>query len=148
MDQNDKIIEGVLFSPVKKINHENGDLFHIIRNFDKGFSGFGEVYVSTINYSEIKAWKKHVEMTVNMVVPCGRVKMIIFDDRPHSTTYGLFNEFIMSIDNYFRLTIPPNLLYGFMGLDKTINMIINVANIPHNPNEQINYNKNYLNYNW
>jgi dTDP-4-dehydrorhamnose 3,5-epimerase len=148
MDKNEIIIKGILFSPVKKINHQNGDLYHIIRNFDKGFDGFGEAYISTINYKEIKAWKRHVEMTANMVVPQGRVKMIIFDDRPGSVTNGLFNEFIMSVDNYCRLTIPPNLLYGFMGLDKTVNMIINVANIPHNPHEQINYEKNHLKYNW
>ena len=37
MDENEIIIQGVLFSPVKKINHENGDLFHIVRNFDEGF---------------------------------------------------------------------------------------------------------------
>ena len=148
MDENEIIIQGVLFSPVKKINHENGDLFHIVRNFDEGFDGFGEAYISTIKYNEIKAWKRHLQMTANMVVPCGSVKMIIFDDRPESITNGIFNEYILSIDNYYRLTIPPNLLYGFMGLDKTMNMIINVANIPHNPKEQKNYKKDYLNYNW
>ena len=148
MDKNEIIIQGILFSPVKKINHENGDLFHIIRNFDEGYNGFGEAYISTIKYNKIKAWKRHFQMTANMVVPHGRVKMIIFDDRPQSITKGIFNEFILSNDNYFRLTIPPNLLYGFMGLDRNVNMIINVANISHNPKEQINYSKDYLKYNW
>ena len=148
MDNNEIKIQGVLFSPVKKINHDNGNLLHIIRNFDEGFDGFGEAYISTINYNKIKAWKKHVKMTTNMVVPIGKVKMIIFDDRPGSLTNGVFNEYIMSINNYCRLTIPPNLLYGFMGLDKSVNMIINVASISHDPNEQINYEKNHLKYNW
>ena len=93
MDKNEIIIQGILFSPVKKIYHENGDLFHIIRNFDEGFNGFGEAYISTIKYNEIKAWKRHIKMTANMVVPHGIVKMIIFDDRPQSTTNGIFNEF-------------------------------------------------------
>lgn len=148
MDKNEIIIQGILLSPVKKINHENGDLFHIIRNFDEGFNGFGEAYISTIKHNEIKAWKRHIKMTANMVVPHGIVKMIIFDDRPQSTTNGVFNEFILSVDNYYRLTIPPNLVYGFMGLDKNINMIINVASISHDPKEQINYSKDYLKYNW
>ena len=77
MDENQIIIQGVLFSPVKKINHENGDLFHIIRNFDEGFDVFGEAYISTIKHNEIKAWKRHFQMTANMVVPQGRVKIII-----------------------------------------------------------------------
>jgi len=148
MDENEKLIEGIIFSPVKKIGHQYGDLFHIIRNFDEGFCGFGEAYISTIKYNKIKAWKRHLNMTANMVVPLGRVKMIVYDDRPGSSTNGLFNEFVLANDNYYRLTIPPNLVYGFTGLDKEINMIINVANVPHDPNEQVNYEIDYVNYNW
>lgn len=148
MDENEIIIQGVLFSPVKKINHENGDLFHIIRNFDEGFNGFGEAYISTIKYNEIKAWKRHFQMTANIVVPQGRVKMVIFDDRPESITNGIFNEYVLSIENYCRLTIPPNLWYGFQGLSKGINMLINVADIPHNPEEQVNKEVSFIEYKW
>ena len=148
MDENKIIIEGILLNPVKKISHDNGDLFHIIRNYDKGYEGFGEAYISTVKYNEIKAWKKHTKMTANMVVPIGKVKMIVFDERPDSKTNGIFNEYELSLDNYYRLTIPPNLIYGFMGLDETLNMLINVTSIPHDPREQINFKKDYLNYNW
>ena len=139
--KNKIIIEGILLNPVKKISHDNGDLFHIIRNYDKGYEGFGEAYISTVKYNEIKAWKKHTKMTANMVVPIGKVKMIVFDERPDSKTNGIFNEYELSLDNYYRLTIPPNLIYGFMGLDETLNMIINVTSIPHDPREQINFKK-------
>jgi len=148
MGENEKLIDGVLFSSVNKINHENGDLFHIIRNFDQGFEDFGEAYISYIKYNNIKAWKRHFQMTSNMVVPFGAVKFVVFDDRLKSSTQGMFNEFILSPENYFRLTIPPNLLYGFKGLDESINMIINIANIPHDPKEQINYKKDFINYKW
>ena len=148
MDKNETIIQGVLFSPVKRISHKYGDLFHIVRNFDNGFCGFGEAYISTIKYNEVKAWKRHFQMTANMVVPSGRVKIIIFDDRSGSITNGVFNEYILCVDNYYRLTIPPNLLYGFKGLDETTNMIINVANIPHDPEEQKNYEKDFIKYHW
>lgn len=148
MGKNEKLIEGILFSPSKIINHENGDIFHIIRNFDEGYKSFGEAYISNIKYKEIKGWKRHFQMTSNMVVPIGIVKIVVFDDRSKSSTFGLFNEFILSPENYFRLTIPPNLLYGFKGLDKSINMIINIADIPHDPTEQINYKKDFIDYKW
>ena len=148
MDKNQKIIEGVLFSPLKKITHQKGDLFHVIRNFDEGYNGFGEAYISTIKHKETKAWKRHFQMTSNFVVPHGKVKIVIFDDRKESPTKGIFNEYILSIDNYLRLTIPPNLIYGFMGIDKSLNMVINIADIPHMPDEQINYDQDFLKYKW
>ncbi len=148
MDKNKILIEGILYSPAKIIDHDSGDIFHIIRNFDDGFEGFGEVYISNIEYNKIKAWKRHFQMTSNMVVPLGIVKIVIYDDRPNSLTHGLFNEFILSPFNYYRLTIPPKLLYGFKGLENSVNMIINVADVPHDPVEQINYKNDYLNYKW
>jgi len=141
-------IKGVLQTPLKKIFNEKGNLFHIIRNFDNGFNGFGEVYISTVKYEVVKAWKKHFKMTSNFVVPVGKIKLVIFDDRENSTTKGMLNEFILSVDNYYRLTIPPNLWYGFKGLDEGLNMLINVANIPHDPLEQTNETLSYLNYKW
>jgi len=148
MDENEIVVEGVLISPVKRIKHEKGDIFHVIRNYDKGFNGFGEAYISSINYNEIKAWKRHYKITSNMVVPFGIVKVVVFDDRPNSSTKGVLNEYILSPENYSRLTIPPNLLYGFKGIDKLMNMIINIADIPHDPIEQINYNIDFVKYKW
>lgn len=148
MGENQIEIQGVLLSPVKKVNHEKGDIFHIMRSFDEGYNGFGEVYISNIKFHQIKAWKRHLKMTSNMVVPIGAVKIVIFDDRPDSETKGIFNEFILSINDYSRLTIPPNVLYGFTGLEDGANMIINVADISHDPKEQINYSKDYVKYNW
>ena len=100
MDKNEITIKGVLYSPVKKIDLDNGDLFHIIRNFDEGFSGFGEAYISTINPNEIKAWKRHFQMTANMVVPQGRVKMIIFDDEHYITIILNFKYILLLTTQY------------------------------------------------
>ena len=46
----DKIgVEGVLLTPLKRIHHPKGDVFHGMKKSDAGFSGFGEAYFSTIN---------------------------------------------------------------------------------------------------
>ena len=143
-----KTIAGIIHSPLKIIEHPNGDLYHIMRNFDNGFTGFGEVYISTINYGSIKAWKKHFLMTCNFVVPVGSVKMVVCDRREGSVTFDLVNEFILSRDNYFRLTVPPGLWYGFSGLTAGENMIINLADITHDPAEQVNVGNEEININY
>lgn len=143
------LIEGILISELKIINHEKGNIFHVIRNFDNGFVDFGEAYISFINLNEIKAWKKHLNMTCNFIVPNGKILIVLCDFRKKSDTFGKINEFIISPENYFRLTVPPGICYGFKGLSKN-NMLINIADIVHDPKEQINYTSKEvnINYNW
>lgn len=148
MDQLNATIEGVIETPLKIIHNDKGDLYHIMRNFDNGFEGFGEVYISTVKSGEIKAWKKHTRMTSNIVVPMGKVKLVIFDDRMDSDTRGSIKEFILSLDNYKRITIPPGLWYGFSGMGEDVNMLVNVANLPHDALEQTTKEIEFVNYNW
>ena len=64
-------IEGVILTPLNKICHPKGDVFHGMKKSDVGFVGFGEAYFSTVNYTEIKGWNRHKRMTLNLVVPVG-----------------------------------------------------------------------------
>ena len=49
---------------LKKINLNDGNVFHFLKNREKSFSKFGEAYFSFIKYKKIKAWKKHNKMTI------------------------------------------------------------------------------------
>ena len=63
------MIEDVVLTPLKIIDAPDGRVFHAIKNIDPGFDDFGEAYFSEINSKKIKAWKRHREMTLNLVVP-------------------------------------------------------------------------------
>ena len=129
------MIEGIIVTPLKKIYHTQGDVYHAMKKSDPGFDGFGEAYFSTIKQGEIKAWKKHTQMTLNLVVPIGEIKFVIYDDRDGSKTRDDFFEIVLSPGDYKRLTISPNLWIGFQGLGKGLNLLLNLANIEHDPDE-------------
>jgi dTDP-4-dehydrorhamnose 3,5-epimerase len=129
------IISGLIITPLKKIANPKGDIFHGIKKSDFGYNGFGEVYFSTINYNDIKPWKKHKKMTINFVVPVGEIQVVVYDDRENSSTKGKFNSFVFSINNYNRITIPPDVWVAFRGLSKELNLLLNIANIEHDPDE-------------
>ena len=74
-------------------------------------------------------------MTMNLLVPFGTVKFVFFDDRKYSNTKGNFFEYILSQENYYRLTVSPNIWFAFMGLDKEDSLILNLSNTLHNDNE-------------
>lgn len=127
-------IHDLLLTPEKQIETPKGDIFHAIKSNSAGYKSFGEAYFSFTYKSEIKAWKKHNDMTLNLVVPVGKLKFVIYDPRKNSPTYGQFDEIILSPDNYQRLTVPPGVWCGFQGLGK-LNMLLNVADMLHDPNE-------------
>jgi dTDP-4-dehydrorhamnose 3,5-epimerase len=140
-------MDGVTLTPLKIIPHPSGDVLHGMKSSEDSFSGFGEAYFSTINQGDIKGWKKHSKMTLNLVVPKGEIQFVIFDDRDKSTTQGKFVSIFLSLQNYQRLTVSPGLWVGFKGLSLE-NILLNIASIEHNPTEAINMPLNFLDFNW
>jgi dTDP-4-dehydrorhamnose 3,5-epimerase len=129
------LIAGVrIFSP-SIIQNSDGDVMHVIRSNSDGFNGFGEAYFSMVRYGGIKAWKMHRKMTLNLVVPLGSIRFVIYDDRITSPTRGQKIVVDLSSDFYRRLVIEPCLWVGFMGRGVGNNMLLNVADMAHDPRE-------------
>ncbi|MCB1160676.1 MAG: dTDP-4-dehydrorhamnose 3,5-epimerase family protein [Leptospiraceae bacterium] len=130
-------IDGILLTPLKIIPGEMGNVLHAMKKTDPGFSGFGEAYFSTVEKGKIKGWKKHLEMTLNLVVISGIIKFIAYDDREDSKTMGEFGSVELSRNNYYRLTVPPKIWLSFSGIGEE-NILLNIANLLHDPKEANN----------
>lgn len=141
-------ISGLILSSLKQIYHPKGNVFHGIKKSDVGFIDFGEAYFSSIKKNEIKSWKLHTKMTLNLIVPVGAIRFVIFDDRENSPSIGKFAELILSRDNYKRLTVPPKLWLAFQGFDENLNLLLNITDIEHDPGEIIRKDLNEIKYNW
>lgn len=128
-------IEGVVLTPLKQIFHPKGDVMHAMKSSDVGFAGFGEAYFSTIHFRDIKPWKKHLKMRLNFVVPVGEIRFVIYDDRENSSTKGVFFDVNLSSENYKRVTIPEGLWVAFEGVGEDLNLLLNIADLEHDPNE-------------
>ena len=129
-------IHDLLITPQKIIKVDEGDVFHGLKSNDLSYKGFGEAYFSSINPNSIKSWKRHNVMTLNLIVIIGKIRFVIFDDRNGSTSKDSVNEIILGPDiNYSRLTIPPGLWVAFQCLSDSKSLLLNVADIEHDPNE-------------
>ena len=135
-------MDGVIVTPLKQIHNPKGDIFHAMKKSDDGFDGFGEAYFSTIHKNDIKGWKKHNEMTLNLIVPIGEIEFIVYNENTKE-----FFSVELSRDNYQRLTVRPNLWMAFRGL-KENSMLLNLASIEHDPNESINVELSEIKYEW
>ena len=144
------MIEGIKITPLKQIKDSRGKIMHMLRSDSPIFENFGEIYFSTVNPKIIKAWHLHKEATLNYCCVYGEVKLVLYDDREQSKTFGKYQELFLSIENYSLITIPPNIWNGFKGLNKGHSIIANCLNLPHNEKEMVRFdiNDNRFNYRW
>lgn len=131
------MIKGIQQIPLKQMADERGKVMHMLRINDPHFRQFGEIYFSQINPGFIKAWKFHKNMTINIAVPVGRIKVVAYDDRDGSSTRHEVVEYVCGEDDYKLLIIPPKIWYGFECLSSDVAIIANCATIAHCPSESI-----------
>jgi len=129
------VIDGILVTVLKRIAHAKGDVLHGIKCSDAGFVGFGEAYFSTVIGAQVKGWKRHRRVTLNLVVPVGRIRFVLHDDRDGSATCGQFQEVTLGDSLYARLTVPPNLWLAFQGAHSQPSLLLNVIDEEHDPAE-------------
>jgi dTDP-4-dehydrorhamnose 3,5-epimerase len=142
------MIDGVIVTPLKIIDVAAGNVLHVMKSNEPGYMGFGEAYFSTIIPGQIKAWKRHKQMTLNLAVPAGMIRFVIYDDRDGSPRIGQFQEITISRNNYTRLTVPPMVWIGFQCIGKETAMLLNIASIPHDPKEADKVEINKVKFDW
>lgn len=129
-------MEGVKLYPLKRIPNPKGDILHALKCTDDGYAGFGEAYFTHVNYGEVKGWKRHNRVRLNLVVVSGKIKFVIYDDRKESSTFGEFCEIVLSPeDNYQRLTLEPGLWMAFRGVSKNPAILMDIIPELHDDGE-------------
>jgi dTDP-4-dehydrorhamnose 3,5-epimerase len=129
----DRLPEGFELKPLRRIPDERGTIFHMLRSTDSHFRQFGEIYFTTVYRGVIKGWHRHREMTLNYACIEGRVKLVVFDDRPESATRGALAEAYLGPDLYSLAIIPPDLWNGFKGMSEPHAIVANCCTHPHDP---------------
>jgi len=142
------MLSGMIKTELSIIEADSGSVYHGLKNTDKGFKEFGEVYFSSVKKDVIKAWKLHKEMTLNLVVPVGEVLFSFIDVREESNTFNKTFKINISQKPYCRLTVPPGIWFGFKGISDGLNLICNVADIPHDPDEMVRKKINEIDMDW
>lgn len=127
--------ENVLLTRQKIIPTQGGSVMHAMKLSDPGSKEFGEAYFSTVEYGFVKGWKRHNKMTLNLLVPMGKIRFVLCNDEVPEGGDGRFKQFVLSPLNYYRLTVPPMIWLAFQGLEKGTSLLLNVADIPHDPLE-------------
>ncbi|HBG47488.1 MAG TPA: dTDP-4-dehydrorhamnose 3,5-epimerase [Deltaproteobacteria bacterium] len=144
------MIEGLRTELLGQFADHRGRVMHMLRNDSPMFEGFGEIYFSIVNPGKVKAWKRHLRMTQHFAVPVGRIRLVVYDGREGSPTFGSIEVIETGEVDYMLIRIPPLLWYGFMGISSGPALIANCTDIPHSPeeSERMDMDSAMIEYDW
>ena len=121
----------------------SGNIMRVLRKHELTKWNFQEAYFSKIKFGKVKAWKYHNKMTLNLVIPHGKVKFVFYSQKDKN-----FKVVEILKKKYFRLTVPPKIWFGFKGISRHESIILSVTNIKRNPKEILRWKKNKISFDW
>ena len=120
-------------------SNDQGSIYRIMRETDKIFKRFGEVYITTLKPNIFKGWKMHTINTTNLSVHIGEVKVVVLDENKKNE-----QVFILNSNNYQLITIPSGFWFGLKNISNNESYISNFSDFEHNPKEVINKDISFI----
>jgi dTDP-4-dehydrorhamnose 3,5-epimerase len=126
------LIDGVKLRYAVTHIHEDGSITEIL-NPAWGFHPDPLVYIYqfTVSPRHIRAWVIHRQQDDRVFVSQGKVKIVLYDERPKSPTFKMINEIFLSEHNRALLTYPSNIWHAVENIGDKEALIINMPNKPY-----------------
>jgi dTDP-4-dehydrorhamnose 3,5-epimerase len=126
-------IAGVQFRPTRPVPHEDGHVTEVARaSWEVLGKPLVQVHITTTLPGRVRAWGLHQASTDRLFVAAGLIKIVVFDGRQGSATFGRLNEFLVSEKNPGLLIIPPDLYHGWKNIGTAEAIIINMPDTMYN----------------
>lgn len=126
-------IDGVRIRETRPVPHEDGHITEIARaNWDILEDPVVQVHMTTTMPGRVRAWGLHQHSTDRLFVVSGLVRIVVFDGRENSRTFGWLNEVTLSEKNPALVTIASNLFHGWKNIGTTEAVIINMPTSLYN----------------
>ena len=120
------MIDGVVLRELKPISDERGWLMELMRSDWEHFERFGQVYLTTVYPSVVKAWHYHKKQTDNMTCIKGMLKLVLYDSRETSPTHKQLEEIFFGDRKPLLVKIPPLVHHGFKSIGGKTAYAINI----------------------
>ncbi len=106
------------------------ELFSTAWGFDTGRLDY--VYEMTVAPGRVKGWVVHYEQEDRLFLLHGRVKMVLYDDRPQSRTYKMINVICLSDQNRSLVAFPTHIYHAIQNIGEHEARLINMPTRPYN----------------
>jgi dTDP-4-dehydrorhamnose 3,5-epimerase len=128
-----RLIEGVVVRDAATHEDERGEICELF-NPAWGITRDPLVYVyqAMIRPGKIKGWIYHENQEDRIVVSCGFLKWVLYDQREESPTFKMINEITMSERNRKLLVIPRREVHAAQNIGACDAIFVNMPTRPYN----------------
>ena len=123
--------------------YPGGDVWHALKSTEESFQGFGEAYFSWVE-TEIDQGLEAASANDNESCRTNRNGALVFCDLLNHS----FREEEIGASNYARITVPPKSGLDSRECQTKPSLVLNLANLPHDPAEVERKMKEEIHFNW
>jgi dTDP-4-dehydrorhamnose 3,5-epimerase len=121
------IIEGVLVRQVNQVLKHNGSLIELFRrDWFSGITEVDQVFQVRLEGGAISAWHAHEDATDRLFVTAGTMRIVLYDGRVGSPTYGGVNEWLAGSRRPLLIVVPPKVWHGVQNVTAKPATILNL----------------------
>jgi dTDP-4-dehydrorhamnose 3,5-epimerase len=112
-----RLIDGVVMRDVRNVLKSNGLLTEIFRRdwFDDEVR-VDQVFQVIVESHGVSAWHAHEQAVDRLFVTEGRMRIVLYDAREDSPTFGLVNDLIVGLHRPALVIVPPKVWHGVQNL--------------------------------
>jgi len=129
----DNQIDGVRLKRLVTHEDERGDLTVLISDLNEAIAPVPHVYLVTADPGSIRAWVYHKRQTDRLAYTNGNLRVVLYDLRPESTTYGKLNIIDVGESNRVLLIIPSEVVHGVQNRGLTAATFVNMPTRAYDP---------------
>jgi len=121
-----EIVDGVALKGLTPHHDERGVLCEVLRRDWPIFRKFAMTYFSVSYPGVIRAWHRHRRGQIDyFVIIRGAVRVVVYDQRKDSPSFGTINEFVLSEENPILLRVPGECWHGYKVIGKKPAILLN-----------------------
>jgi len=145
-------IHDVAVKPLVTHSDDRGYFREILREDDGLLRRFGQTSITKTYPGVIKAFHWHQEQDDLWYVADGMARIVLYDRRPDSPTYGQTQVIYAGEDNPVLVLIPAGIAHGYQVLGSKPVLLIYHTTRSYNPSdpdeERIPYNDPSIGFDW
>ena len=123
------LISGVQLKEVKNVMVRDGGYLTEIfrRDWNLGDTVVDQVFQRFMEPGAISGWHVHQKTTDRLFVSYGVIKIVLYDAREDSATFGSINEFCLGTPRPALVIIPPGIWHAVKNLSNNLSSLINLV---------------------
>ena len=128
-EYNQELIEGVKLKELKNVIKDNGHLTEIWRaDWQLDDEHVKQIFQNVLEPNGLSGWHAHADTIDRIMVNFGKMKIVLYDARKDSPTYGYINEFRIGSIRPTLIVVPPKVFHAVQNISMEKSALINIVN--------------------